>query len=78
MDRRREAGNTKENLYVGKSTPEEPAICYNLLTTNFAEVQKLADEECQKHKTGFKATPVRQTVLTCKVLIPNHYYFRCN
>lgn len=78
VDRRREAGaSSPETLYIGASKPDKPAICYNMLGTPYAEVKKLADEECRKQKTGTYAVPVRQTVFTCRVLIPNHYYFEC-
>lgn len=78
VDRRREAGGLAEGgLYVGKSTPQEPAVCYNNLYTEFAEVQALADQECKKYKTGEKAVPVRQTSFTCRLLVPNHFYFKC-
>jgi hypothetical protein len=78
VDRRREAGaKTEEELYVGESTPEKPAICYNIMTASYEEVKNLADEECKKHGTGTKATPIKQTVFTCKLLIPNHVYFQC-
>ena len=78
VDRRREAGGLADSgLYVGKSTPQEPAICYNRLLTDFTEVQTLADNECKKHKTGTKATPVKQTIFTCRLLVPNHFYFKC-
>lgn len=78
VDRRREAGaQTPETLYIGKSTPEKPAICYNALTTPFAEVKKLAEQECRKQKTGIYAVPLNQTVFTCRVLVPNHFYFDC-
>lgn len=78
VDRRREAGaKTPETLYIGASKPEMPAICYNRLVTPFAEVQKMANEECVRQETGTHAVPVKQTVFTCRVLIPNHYYFKC-
>ena len=78
VDRRREAGaKTPETLYVGKSTPEAPAICYNSIWTPVEEVKKMADEECRKQETGSRAVPVKQTVFTCRVLLPNHYYFKC-
>lgn len=78
VDRRREAGGLADGaLYVGKSTSTEPAICYNRLYTDYKEVKALADNECKKNKTGNKATPVRQTVFTCRLFIPNHYYFKC-
>lgn len=78
VDRRREAGaQTQESLYVGDSTPERPAICYNALTTPYADVLALANQECIKHKTGSYAVPEKQTSFTCRIFIPNHFYFRC-
>ena len=78
VDRRREAGAQKEGIfYVGKSTPEEPAICYNKLYTSYEEVKALADAEYKKYNTGTHATPVKETVLSCRLLVPNHYYFKC-
>lgn len=78
VDRRREAGaKDKETLYVGESKPEAPAICYNRLRSKFEDVQKMADNECIKQKTGTHAEPVKETIFTCRVLIPNHYYFKC-
>lgn len=78
VDRRREAGGLSDGaLYVGNSTPENPAICYNKLYTSWDEVQKLADEECIKNQTGTHATPVKETVFSCRLLVPNHYYFKC-
>ncbi len=78
VDRRREAGaQTEETLYRGKSTPENPAICYNKLTTDYNTIYKLAEAECRKHKTGRYPVPVEQTSFTCRLLIPNHFYFKC-
>lgn len=78
VDRRREAGvKDLAYLYVGESTPENPAICYNKLTSNFEQIQKMADEECVKNQTGNKAIFVDKSVFTCRVLIPNHLYFKC-
>ena len=78
IDRRREAGGFNNGaLYIGASTPENPAICYNKLYTSFDKIQKLADEECIKNKTGNLATPWKETLLTCRLLTPNHYYFKC-
>ena len=78
VDRRREAGvKDLTKLYVGKSTPQNPAICYNSLYTPYADVKKLADEVCIKEKTGTHATPVKQTIFTCSILVPNHFYFKC-
>ncbi len=79
-DRRRETGVKTAKpgpVYVGKSTPQNPAICYNSLITPYRDVKKLADEVCRREETGTHAVPVRQTVFTCRVLIPNHFYFKC-
>lgn len=78
VDRCRNAGAANPaELYVGRSTPEKPAVCYNILTTNYTEVKKLADEECLKHKTGTHAVPVKQTQFTCRLFLPTHIYFKC-
>lgn len=78
VDRRREAGAlTQASLYIGKSTPERPAICYNALTTPYSEVLALANQECIKQKTGTHAIPEKQTSFTCRLFIPNHFYFKC-
>lgn len=78
VDRRRNAGVSDiKLLYVGESKIDAPAICYNSWTTNYDEVKKLADEECIKHETGRYAEPVKMSSFTCKLLIPNHVYFRC-
>jgi hypothetical protein len=78
VDRRREAGvSDMSKLYVGRSTPDEPAVCYNKWTTNIETIQQMADEECIKHKTGTRAEIVDKSIFTCRVLIPNHLYFKC-
>ena len=78
VDRRREAGRADEGVfYVGKSTPKQPAVCYNKLYTSYEEVKALADNECKKYQTGNYATPVKETVFSCRLLVPNHYYFKC-
>ena len=78
VDRRREAGaKDAAHLWVGQSTPQRPAVCYNSLYTSYAEVKKLADETCIKEKTGTHAVPDRQTYFSCRLLMPNHFYFTC-
>lgn len=78
VDRRREAGGLANGaLYVGVSTPENPAICYNKIYTSFTKVQNLATEECLNNKTGNYAEPVNETLFTCRFFVPNHYYFKC-
>jgi len=78
VDRRREAGApTMDKLYVGKSKPEAPAICYNKWTTDFETIQNMADEECRKHKTGNHAIQTKETLFSCRLLLPHHLYFKC-
>ena len=78
VDRRREAGaEDMTRLYVGESTPEKPAVCYNILTTDYPTVKKLADDECKKYGTGTEAKPFKQTAFTCRLLVPSHIYFNC-
>ena len=77
VDRRREAGAPVETLYRGASTPLEPAVCYNNITTPYQEVQDLANAECQKTDASYIAKPIRQTTFTCRLFTPNHYYFKC-
>ena len=77
VDRRRNAGAAPERLYVGRSSPTNPSICYNGLITDEQTIQKMADEECQKHKTGDYAVPVNQEAFSCRVLIPARINFKC-
>jgi len=77
VDRRREAGQPPESLFVGKSQTDAPAICYNSWTTNFETIKKLAVEECVKHGTGTDVEAVNQTIFSCRLLIPNHEFFKC-
>ncbi len=77
IDRRRNAGADLEHLYVGRSKPESPAICYNGLWTTEDELQALADAECQKHGTGVRAEKTGTTTLTCKLFLPTHAYYKC-
>ena len=77
VDRRRNAGAPMESLYVGASTPENPAICYNGWVSEYDEIKKMADEECRKHKTGDYAEPVGQEFFTCRIMTPAIYRFKC-
>ncbi len=78
IDRRREAGvSDPSKLYIGLSKPEAPAVCYNNWVSDYAEVKKLADNECVKQKTGSHAEPVEQKILSCKLFTPNHFVFKC-
>lgn len=78
VDRRRNAGeHNLDLLYTGRSKIDAPAVCYNSWTTSFDEVKKLADEECRKHKTGTYAELSDMSSFTCRLLVPNHVYFKC-
>lgn len=78
VDRRREAGaKTPEQMYVGASKPGAPAICYNSLVTSYQKVKKMADAQCAADLPGTHAVPVRQTLFSCRLLVPNHIYFKC-
>ena len=78
IDRRRNAGvSDVSHLYVGRSKPEKPAVCANLLWTSKEKIQALADEECRKHQTGTHAVEIEQTRFTCRLLLPTHIYFKC-
>ena len=78
VDRRRNAGvEDIKNLYVGRSTPTHPAICYNGLIADEKQIQALADAECQKHNTGSKAVKTHTSKFTCKMFLPSHDYFKC-
>jgi hypothetical protein len=78
VDRRRNAGVENINdLYVGRSTPTSPAICYNGLIADDEQIQALADKECEKHNTGTHAVKTHSTNFTCKIFLPSHAYFKC-
>ncbi len=77
VDRRRNAGAVPERLYVGMSKPEAPVICYNGWKTEFDQLQKMADEECQKQQTGTRAEPIGADYFTCRLFTPAAYRFKC-
>lgn len=78
VDRRRNAGvQDKRYLYVGRSKPDAPAICYNPLWTDNEELQKMADAECQKQGTGSHAKKTGDSFFTCKLFLPSHANYQC-
>ena len=78
VDRRRNAGAQDINrLYVGKSKTNAPAICYNGLWTDDNTLQQMADAECQKYNPGTHAVKGEVSHFTCKLVLPNHAYFKC-
>lgn len=77
VDRRREAGKTGGELYVGSSKTDAPVVCYNAWVTEFGTVQKMADEECVKHGTGTAASLDVEERFACKVMTPTKAKFQC-
>ena len=78
VDRRRNAGESDlSKLYVGRSTPDGPAICSNGLWASKAKIQSLADEECAKYHPNTHAVQTDVSHFTCKLLLPTHTYFKC-
>ncbi len=77
VDRKRDAGAPPDKLYVGKSRKDAPSICYNILTTDYKTVKKMADDECVKYGTGTHAVPVSQEAFGCKLLLPARINFKC-
>ncbi len=77
VDRRRNPGQDSNRLYVGPSTPKNPVICYNPLLTDEETIQQMADEECQKHKTGNRAELVKKRHFDGRLLLPSHAYYKC-
>ena len=78
VDRRREPGTSDiSRLYVGKSKPEAPAICYNPLLTKEPELQTMADAECVKNKTGTHAEFIEKDGFSCKVFLPATAFYKC-
>lgn len=78
VDRRRNPGvQDVARLYSGPSTPENPVICYNPAYSSQEELQKMADAECRKHKTGVRAEFVKKTRFDGKLLLPYHNHYKC-
>ena len=78
VDRRRNPGvQDVARLYSGPSTPEKPVICYNPIYSSQEDLQKMADAECQKHKTGARAEFVKKTRFDGKLLLPYHNHYKC-
>lgn len=77
VDRRREAGRPKDNLYVGSSKSDAPVVCYNGWKTSFDEIQKMADDECVKNDTGVAAKLDGEEVFSCRIMTPTKAKFQC-
>ena len=78
IDRRREAGGLANGaLYIGKSAPEKPAVCYNKFYSSFEEVKAVADASCVENNTGTHAEPLEERVFSCTFATPAVYYFEC-
>lgn len=74
-DRRREPGT--EYVYKGASRPGKPAICYNPLLDNEAEVREVADELCRKNNPDTQAELVNIDYFTCRLFVPSKAYYKC-
>ena len=78
VDRRRNPGTSDVRyLYTGRSTPTNPAVCYNSLISSDERLQQLADAECVKHKTGTHAVFVKKDGFACKLFLPSVAYYKC-
>ena len=78
VDRRRNPGTSDvSKLYTGKSKPKTPAICYNPLLSEEAELQALADAECIKNNTGTHAEFIKKDGFSCKLLLPATNFYKC-
>lgn len=78
IDRRRNAGAQDVRfLYSGPSKPDAPVICYNALISSDEELQKIADAECVKEKTGVRAEFVQKSHFEGKLLLPSRAYYKC-
>ncbi len=74
-DRRREPGT--ERVYIGASKPGAPAICYNPLFYNEAEVKSVADRLCAEYKPGTHALKRDNDIFTCRLFVPSKAYYKC-
>ena len=77
VDRRRDAGQPLDRLFVGKSQLDAPVICFNPLYSEVDEVQKMADEECVRNEKGNRAESVNKESFACTLLTPSYMYFKC-
>lgn len=72
VDTRREAGQEKP---IGYSTPDRSAVCYNPFTADMEEVQRLAEEACQK--TNRHAVFKERKNFSCRFLTPSINFYDC-
>jgi hypothetical protein len=78
IDRRRNAGaKDQQHLYVGRSQPDKPAICYNGLWTSEETLQTMADEACRKNAPDTHAVKTNDESFTCRLLLPSCAYYEC-
>ena len=71
-DMRREAGQIE---FVGKSSNDTPAICYNPIWHNEQQVLLLAEQACArtKRKPVFQETKI----LSCRFVNPSTAIYKC-
>lgn len=74
-DRRREPGT--QQVYVGASRPNAPAICYSPLWNDREDTQAMADELCKENKADTHAEFTDVDYFSCRLLIPAKAYYKC-
>ena len=72
VDAHRDAGQVQLR---GQSTLDRAAVCYNPIWSNKAEVEKLAEEECQK--TNRHAVYDDTTWFSCCLINPSTAFYKC-
>jgi hypothetical protein len=77
IDRRRDAGQPRDRLYVGISKPKTPVVCYNPWATGYEELKAMALAECKKHQTGIRAEQIGEGKFACPLLTPAYIKFEC-
>ena len=72
LDARKEAGQIST---VGQSRADSPAVCYNPLWTDQAQVDALANQECRKQNK--QAVFREKTYFSCSLFNPNTAFYEC-
>lgn len=74
-DRRREPGT--QQVYVGASRPQTPAICYNPLWNDKDDTKAIADELCRQNKAKTHAEFVKVEYFSCRLFVPAKAFYKC-
>ncbi|MBQ8750633.1 MAG: hypothetical protein IJZ30_03230 [Alphaproteobacteria bacterium] len=75
-DRQREPGTVY--IYKGSSKPGKPAICYNSLFYEEAEIKEMADDLCKKYQANTKAKLLKVDSFSCRLFVPSKAYYQCD